>query len=218
MSVWTGREGRAMAEQDALTIQQGGQSWSDVLTVVPAAGPGEANPLAVYLASLRPAGRAALVRALRVVARLLKAEYETFPWHDLRYQHVAAIRELLQEQGWAPASVNLVLSALRGIARAAWNLGYLTAEEYARVRDVRPARGARLPAGRAAKPSELRGLVAACAEDPTPAGVRDAALLAVLYAAGLRRAEVAGLDATDWDGEAGAVRVRRGKGDKERLV
>jgi hypothetical protein len=60
--------------------------------------------------------------------------------------------------------------------------------------------------------------MAACAEDESPAGTRDAALIALLYAAGgLRRAEVVALNREDYDRETGALTVR-GKGRKERLV
>ncbi len=107
--------------------------------------------------------------------------------------------------------------AQRGVARAAWRLGLLTAEELAQVRDVPPARGTRLPAGRSATGGELAALLAACTRDPSPAGVRDGALLAVLYGAGLRRAELAALGRGDWVPEGALLRVL-GKGDKEREV
>ncbi|MDP9372493.1 MAG: tyrosine-type recombinase/integrase [Chloroflexota bacterium] len=54
-------------------------------------------------------------------------------------------------------------------------------------------------------------------EDCSPAGIRDAALLAVLYIGGVRRAELAGLELADYDPAPPTLRVR-GKGDKERLV
>jgi integrase/recombinase XerD len=54
-------------------------------------------------------------------------------------------------------------------------------------------------------------------ETSTPAGMRDRALLEVLYAAGLRVSEALGLDAEDVSLDGGFVRVI-GKGDRERLV
>ena len=53
--------------------------------------------------------------------------------------------------------------------------------------------------------------------DATPAGLRDRALLELLYAAGLRISEALGLDREDIDLEGGLVRVI-GKGDRERQV
>lgn len=54
----------------------------------------------------------------------------------------------------------------------------------------------------------------------TPAGLRDRALLEMLYGAGLRRSEAVALDLADveQDGGMARIRVRHGKGDKERLV
>jgi site-specific recombinase XerD len=70
-----------------------------------------------------------------------------------------------------------------------------------------------LPAG------ELRALFAACAGETSrlPLATRDAALLAVLYGSGLRRAEAVALDIADYDKQAGTLKVR-GKGNKERLA
>ena len=56
------------------------------------------------------------------------------------------------------------------------------------------------------------------APDPaTPAGLRDRAILELLYGAGLRISELTALDVDDLDLEEGAVRVL-GKGGKEREV
>jgi integrase/recombinase XerD len=52
----------------------------------------------------------------------------------------------------------------------------------------------------------------------TPLGLRDRAMLALLYSTGLRRAELASLDINDIDLTGLTVFVRRGKGGKPRLV
>lgn len=52
----------------------------------------------------------------------------------------------------------------------------------------------------------------------TPNGLRDRALMEVLYATGMRRKEVAGLKVSDVDAERGTVWVREGKGRKDRLL
>jgi integrase/recombinase XerD len=51
----------------------------------------------------------------------------------------------------------------------------------------------------------------------TPTGVRDRAMLEVLYSTGLRVSELIGLAVTDIDGKVGCIRCT-GKGDKERIV
>ena len=52
----------------------------------------------------------------------------------------------------------------------------------------------------------------------TSLGLRDRAILEVLYSTGIRRMELVGLDCTDLDAERGALLVREGKGKKDRLV
>jgi integrase/recombinase XerD len=77
------------------------------------------------------------------------------------------------------------------------------------------ARGVRhLP--RPLKPSEVRRLLESFPE--TPLGVRDRAIVEVLYGTGMRRAELAGLTLADVNLEAGEILIREGKGRKDRLV
>jgi len=52
----------------------------------------------------------------------------------------------------------------------------------------------------------------------TALGLRDRAILEVLYSTGLRRMELIGLDLPDLDAERAVVLVREGKGKKDRLV
>lgn len=51
-----------------------------------------------------------------------------------------------------------------------------------------------------------------------PLGIRDRAILEVLYSTGMRRGELAGLVVNDFDFEMELVHVRQGKGRKDRLV
>ena len=52
----------------------------------------------------------------------------------------------------------------------------------------------------------------------TPYGVRDRAILETLYSTGMRRKELSRLLVTDLQTAAGIVRIRHGKGRKERIV
>jgi site-specific recombinase XerD len=157
--------------------------------------------------------------ALDTVSDLLssgRADAETLPWAALRYQHTAAVRAALADT-YAPSTVNKILSALRGVLREAWRLGQVSAEDYHRAADLPGVRGERLPPGRALSAGEIRALFQVCAADGTAAGARDAALLALLYGAGLRRSEVVALELDDYEPETGALTVRAGKGRKERM-
>ncbi|MDP9349972.1 MAG: tyrosine-type recombinase/integrase, partial [Chloroflexota bacterium] len=117
----------------------------------------------------------------------------------------------------APSTVNVTLSALKGIARRARNLNLISSDEYDQIRDVRGAKGEREPAGRSATAGEIEALVRACLRDHSPAGVRDVAMLGVLYIGGIRRAELAGLQLSDYIVEPPTLKVR-GKGNKHRAV
>lgn len=184
--------------------------------VTPSPAPLERHPAAVYLASVAQGSIRSIRRRLDVVADLLApgADAHSLPWERVRYQHAQAVRTALMER-YAPATANAHLSALRGVAREAWRLGLLPADDYQRIADVEDVRGSRLPKGREVPQGELAQLLATC--DTSPKGIRDRAVISLLYVTGMRRSEVAGLDAEDLDRASGSLRLR-GKGNKERLV
>src|SRR5438128_10518735 len=181
------------------------------------------HPVAVYLARLAPSSRRTMHAALDAIARLLvddRCDALSLDWTQLRYRHATAVRALLADGRYAPSTANRHLAALRGVLKECWRLGYVSAEDFQRSADLEPVRGSRLPRGRALQPGEVRALFAACEDDDRkkPAmAARDAAILALLYGSGLRRAEAVGLELSDYDREAGTLKVR-GKGNKERLA
>jgi len=179
------------------------------------------HPVAVYLARLAPSSRRTMRAALDGIARLLiddRCDALSLDWTQLRYRHTTAVRALLADGRYAPSTANRHLAALRGVLKECWRLGYVSAEDFQRASDLEPVR---VPRGRALQPGEVRALFAACADvesDQKPAmAARDAAILALLYGSGLRRAEAVGLEVADYDRAAGTLKVR-GKGNKERLA
>jgi len=64
---------------------------------------------------------------------------------------------------------------------------------------------------------EAIALIKACSSR-APTGVRNRALIAVLWRSGLRISEALALELRDLDLQAGSLRVRHGKGDKSRTV
>lgn len=201
---------------EAAMIQRTG---AQLPVAMPGALPADRNPALVYLASLAAGSRPTMRQALDVIARTLTGGAVDAPglsWSALRYQHTQAIRTALAER-YAPATANRMLSALRSVLREAWRLGLMPAEDFHRAADLKPVTGSTLPAGRGLSPGEIRALFLACA-DGTPAGARDAALMGLLYAGGLRRAEAVALELEDLDGKTGALAIRSGKGRKARIV
>lgn len=67
------------------------------------------------------------------------------------------------------------------------------------------------------RPDEVAAILDAIDTDD-PLGLRDRAILEVLYSSGIRRAELRGLDLGDIDFERGLLRVRQGKGGRDRVV
>lgn len=182
--------------------------------------PLDQNPAAVYLASLiSDTGRRTQRQALNTMAGLMTngaADCIAFPWHKLSHQHTAAIRAKLIGK-YSPATVNKFLSALRSVLKEAWRLGLMDAESYHRAADLEAATGSTLPAGRELTPGEISALLQSCAVDLTPAGARDAAIIALMYACGLRREEVVSLDLENYDPESGRL-VITGKRNKQRTA
>lgn len=181
--------------------------------------PADRNPAAVYIASLEAStGRRTQAQALRIVAGILTngnaADPMLIDWASLRYQHTAAIRVRLAEV-YRPATANKILSALRGTLREAWRLGLMSADDLHRAIDLKRIKGETLPAGRELSRGEIKALMHACSQDPTPAGTRDAAIIALMYSTGLRRDEVVELSIDDYDPETGDL-VIHGKRNKDR--
>jgi site-specific recombinase XerD len=123
--------------------------------------------------------------------------------------HLGAARPGRRPSRLAPTTIARKLAAVRAFLRH--SLGP------ARVPDARlaPRRGRRLPDS----PREAdvdRQLAALDGEEPI--GLRNRALVELVYSAGLRSAEAVGLDLADVDFEQELVHVRHGKGGKERVV
>ncbi|WP_425846928.1 site-specific tyrosine recombinase XerD [Agrococcus sp. TSP3-2-1] len=125
---------------------------------------------------------------------------------------VAAFRSALADRGLAASSVARHLSAVKALHR--WLVDERVASEDV-TRDERPPKlPQRLPKGISV--SQMQRLLETPSGDD-PAGLRDRALLELLYATGARISEVLGLDVDDLASEHGLVRVT-GKGAKQRLV
>lgn len=172
----------------------------------------EPCPVGMYLARLRGSGRRTMLQALTSVARRLlgsDAGVSHVPWYELRYEHLLAIRTRLHQNGLAPATINKHLTAIRGVLRQEWKLGKMSSEAYHRAKSIENVKGVRLPAGRMLAESELHRLVRA-------GHPRDLAVLGLCFGAGLRRSEAVAVDIVDLFPDRGVVRVRNGKGDKER--
>lgn len=116
------------------------------------------------------------------------------------------------ELGAKASSSARLLSSLRRFYRWTTKSGVSATNPTARL--VNPRRGRPLP--KTLSESQVEALLAQ-PDTATDLGLRDRAMLEVLYASGLRVSELVGLDGRQIDLVRGLVRVT-GKGGKERLV
>jgi len=157
------------------------------------------NPAFAYLAKLtKGSSRTGTARLLNRIARFFGGTIGELDWGALRHAHLAALRSYVADR-YASSTANRWLTVARGVLRAAWRMGRLTSEEIERACDLDKVRGSRLPRGRAVPAGELAALLTATRADRfRRKGVRDAALVALLYGGGLRRAELVSLDVDDF--------------------
>ncbi len=127
-------------------------------------------------------------------------------------RHLRAFTVWLHEQKYAKTTIARRVAALRTWFKFLCRSGLVS---------VNPADGLRAPRQDKNLPhflaeDALEKLLQAPAADH-PLGLRDRAILEMLYSAGLRVSELTGLDTDDIDLDAGVATIR-GKGKKERLA
>ncbi len=174
------------------------------------------HPALTYLAQLQSKqSRRTMWAALENIAQCFKSTAYDFPWHQIGRAHVTLILAELSksETGYAPATINRHHAALRGVLKECWRHEYITAEKYMRLIDFKGAKGSREVRSRYVAPAEFDLLVATC--EQSIKGVRDKAILYVLYMCGLRRDELVNLQLGNLKRDAIQL---VGKGNKERTV
>lgn len=174
-----------------------------------------------YISNLAPSGRSAIQSLLNRCASILDPKHraKSYPWHQLTYAQVARLRSELIRHGYAVASVNMALAALRSLANTAFNMDLLDAAELTRIRAVKRVRGESRRKGRSLAKDEIRAMLSAVANyEHKGRRARDKAILMVACGAGLRAAELVALDIEDYVVEDGELLVRLGKGRKFRSV
>jgi site-specific recombinase XerD len=183
--------------------------------------PHNQNPVVSYLASLgskdsRRVQKTALDQIAAALSNGMIEDCLQFPWEQLDYGSVTAIKAWLSAK-YAPATVNRYLCAVRRVIKEAWRHHLISAEAYQRATDVQSVSAQRLPTGRELENDEIKGLIDVCLadEDNPLLGIRDAAIISLMYSSGLRRAEVVTLDMDDINLSKGELKVV-GKRNKER--
>lgn len=114
-----------------------------------------------------------------------------------------------RSDGFSPASRTAVVDATRSLMRWAWASGRIPRDL---TGGILRSRGTRASLPRGLSNDQVHALLAACAPDTT-AGIRDNAVIILLWRLGLRAGETAGLDLDDVNWAIGRVSVI-GKGQR----
>ena len=172
----------------------------------------------VFLAYLRsernysPHTVAAYGKDLRGFAEFLASRQGNDTLGAVRTDHLREYLGVLLEEGFARRSVARKLACLRSFFRYLVRTGVL--EENPTTAIATPRLDKRLPVYLEEREAEA---LMAQPDRTTPEGLRDAALLEVLYGTGIRLSELLGLTARDLDLGSATLRVT-GKGSKTRVV
>ncbi len=175
------------------------------------------NALDEYLSHLRvergasPRTAEAYRRDLEGYLAFLDGEGVT-GFADVTREVIVAYEKSLIDEGLATTTVRRRISAVRGYHRFLVREG-LSASNPAEAVDI-PKTAERLPDVLSV---EEVGRMLDSFVDERPSGLRDRAILEVLYGCGLRASEICGLNIDDLRLEEGFLRVF-GKGAKERIV
>lgn len=131
---------------------------------------------------------------------------------ELTASHILHFMAEAKQSGKAASTVTREQVAIRAFCKFLTTEGMLDVDPAAAMGTPKPQR--RLPS--VLTTEEVERLLAAPPAD-TPAGLRDRAMLEVLYATGMRVSELVGLDVGNVHPGMGFVRVI-GKGSKERII
>jgi integrase/recombinase XerC len=131
-----------------------------------------------------------------------------------------SVRSWLAKQaslGLARATLQRRAAAIRMFCRWAHQEGHASSNPAAKLRSPRTVRALPVTLDPAEAAEMLAAAITVAGESGGPVALRDAAILELLYATGIRVSELVGLDVDDLDRDRGTVRVF-GKGRKERSV
>ena len=140
------------------------------------------------------------------------AEHENVHLLDADHRRLRRYLAELDQARYSKRTVARRLAAVRALYRYCVMRGYAEGSPAAVLSTPRLQRT--LPA---VAPEQLVTGLLAAPDTSTPLGLRDAAILELLYATGVRVSELSGLDMADVDLTGGTVRVM-GKGSRERIV
>jgi integrase/recombinase XerD len=147
-----------------------------------------------------------------VFLQQLPPEQRPETWRDVTRDHIISYILEMKEREYASSTIARKVAAVKSFFKFLEDTGQVPTSP---ARDLETPRAEKhLPATISAE--EVDRLLAA-PSDATPAGLRDRAMLELLYATGLRVSELVSLNIEDVNLDEGTVRCM-GKGKKERVL
>ena len=154
----------------------------------------------------------AYIRDMEMLQRHVETEYEGLAPEKVQLQHLQSLMQTIAELGLSVATQARVLSGIKSF------YSYLLLEEVIHTdpTDMLEAPKLKRSLPHVLSVEEIEQLIAAI-DHSKPDGVRNRAMLEVMYSCGLRVSELTSLRLTGLYLDVGYIKVI-GKGDKERLV
>lgn len=179
------------------------------------------SPYHVYLQSLSPSGRRSMASLLNTCTSLIgfSGHAGDFDWSSFTYAKAMMIRSAMVQADYAINTINMAISALKGVMKTAFHLELIDADQLGRVNALKSVRGnIQKRPGRILSQREIKTLLNACEEYSYLVHKRNKALLLLALNTGLRCSELCALTTEDIDLRTKQLLVTKGKGRKQRVV
>jgi len=119
-----------------------------------------------------------------------KVDFNQCNWAKLTYIDVLKFMKHQESRELAHTSINVTLSAIKAVSLHAWQLDYISTDNFMRIKSIKNIRGQRLNAGRTLTQDEIISIKRSLKAQLTKRAIRDYALFALSCGAGLRRREL----------------------------
>jgi integrase len=144
--------------------------------------------------------------SLTILAALATGKEDASPvdvdWTQFAGSRFSELQERLVEEGLSAQTVNVRLTALRGVLKQARDWGLISRESYDYVVSLKTLAPGIPDEAPPATIEEVQALFLDCYEDDHPVrGTRDAGVIICAYAAGMIASEIIGSDLDDYDRE-----------------
>jgi site-specific recombinase XerD len=158
------------------------------------------NPAKVFSNSLN--SKNSRKTTLRVIDYLCfefdKSNHITMKWSLFDYSEILKLRRKFIDKNLKPSTINSYISTLKSVSRESWRMNIIDTDTYMRIKDISSIKCNSDTAGKALNALDLNRVINYHATDIK--NIRDSAVLAIGYGAGLRAFEIAQIDIKDITG------------------